>query len=420
MHNINKMLRLTSFIVFWACFTGVQTAAGAYHALLAEINSPEKSANCGVNVVGFTLDYFGHHVEVGPLAKALGTDATWSQGVNFLDVKNVLEHNGLSVSAYKQATIDDVVDSLAHAKPNAIALIHIKSGYGEIGHYAALLNPRPFGLFACDIGAVVGWQTQQQLRDGLAANFSGLFLLVVPITEEAGQVDRLADIAVAKEITINAGPISPGPGIFDITCLVNNSTDGPVDLVDAKGSCSCFRGAHLDPSSGKTIAPHRVVPVHLTFQRDQLGVGNIRRGVLLFFHGKKDYTLHVSIGGTISEDRPAIEPTWFPEELNFGAVGQKGDTPSQDFTVLLPDGASLGLPQSTSRDVAVVELDKAVSVERDDAGRLVHQFRVTLTRKEAGHLHETVTISTSDPHLPTVAIPIEADVKSNAGDQASR
>lgn len=270
------------------------------------------------------------------------------------------------------------------------------------------LDGGPKGLFVADIGGYVGWESLADLNNRLGADFSGLVMFVRPGGAPAATHAWPSD---SKQIILDAGEIAAGPGMIQIPFLLKDTSDKPIGIATARGTCFCFRGATID-TPNQQIAPGKTGKIILRFKRDVIGIGNIEREVLFQFTNNPNHWLKVVVHAHITATHPPIQLTWYPSQVNLGVVKNTKSLAGEEFTVLTPKGESLGQPISSSKEVSIIVLANPGGVpQTDDFGRTVHNYVIDLSKLSKGFVNDMVTITTTDKHVPKIVIPISGEVE---------
>lgn len=387
------------------CYT-----VAAVPTLFAEVHGNEMATNCGLNVTAFALGYFHKGINLRGIAAALRLGGDWEQAANMLLLKRVLAGAGLRVSAYKHADFSDIMRLVSKKPKERLAIIFLKNdmSIGRFGHYVVLMHGGRAGFFVVDIGEYVGWESKADITNRMGQSFSGLLLLVrpggAPVARHIFRLD-------AKQVLINAGDIASGPGMLHIPLLLKNTSDRPISIAIARGTCFCFRGAKIVGGDGR-ITPGKVGKIMMKFKRDIIGIGNIEREVLFSFAGYPNHFLRVVVYAHMTTAHPPVQLTWYPQAINLGLVRNNSVLGGQEFTVLTPKGVSLGFPAASSKVIRVIRLgDSGGQREVDDFGRTVHEFVVDLSNLPAGEVDQNVTIRTTDKYIPKIVIPITGQVE---------
>jgi len=96
-----------------------------------------KTENCGLYAAVFVLDWFGVPVDTSQLEHELEVGSHWERPTALLLLKQTFETRKLSIGAYKDATLDDV---LAAVDNQRVCLIHVKSTHDvKEGHFYLLV-----------------------------------------------------------------------------------------------------------------------------------------------------------------------------------------------------------------------------------------------------------------------------------------
>jgi hypothetical protein len=381
----------------------------AVPTLFAEVHGNEMATNCGLNVTAFALGYFHKGINLRRIAAALQLGGDWEQAANMFLLKRVLDGAGLRVSAYKHANFPDIMRLVTKKPKERLAIIFLKNdmSIGRFGHYLVLMHGGRAGFFVVDIGEYVGWESMADITNRMGQSFSGLLLLVrpggAPVARHIFRLD-------AKQVLINAGDIASGPGMLHIPLLLKNTSDRPISIAIARGTCFCFRGAKIIEHNGK-IAPGKVGKIVMSFKRNLIGIGNIEREVLFSFAGYSNHFLRVVVYAHITTAHPPAQLTWYPQAIDLGQVRNRNLLGGQEFTILTPKGIFLQTPDVSSKSIQVIRLEDSVGQSQvDDFGRKAHEFVVDLSNLPAGEVDQKITIRTTDKYIPKIVIPITGRV----------
>ena len=326
-----------------------------------------------------------------------------------LRIKQSLVSAGLRVAAYKGATFSDIAGGLSKDPRNSLAIIFLKNdlGVGQFGHYMALLDGGPKGLFVADVGGYVGWESLADLNSRLRAGFSGLVMFVTP-----GGAPTVAQVFPldAKQVSLRVGEIAAGPGLIHIPFLLQNTARKPIRIAMARGTCYCFRGATIE-APNHAISPGRTGTIVLKFKRSVIGIGNIEREVLFRFANGPKHVMEVVVHAHITATYPPIQLTWYPSQIDLGVVRRRSKLSGEEFTVLVPKGISLRPPICSSRYLSVIAVAGAGGApQTDDFGRTVRNYVIDLAKLPKGFVNDKITILSTDKHVPKIVIPITGQV----------
>lgn len=380
-----------------------------------EVHGDTTAASSAVNVTAFSLIYFRRPVNMDNIALALGAGATWSRSVSLARVGRVLENAGLRVSTAKKVTFRKIAVMLSKRHRVGVAIIyleHLHLAGDRPQHYLALLESGPNGLCLADPGAYIGWLSMDYLRTHLGPDLGHQCLFVQP----GGAPQAVATYALTspREIVLNIGEIAAGPGLLRIPFLLHNTQKHPIGIGFAKGTCFCFKHATIDTTNHR-IQPEKTAKIVLSFDRSEIGTGNIVREVLISFVGYPHHWLRVLVKCHITAKHPPIQLTWYPQTFCLGVVRKPDALGCEEFTVLTPKGISLRSVTVSSKSIRVIPLNNpGGKPEIDEFGRAAHEFVVDLSRLPAGAVNQTVTVETTDKYVPNIVIPITGRIEGRA------
>ncbi len=377
-------------------------------SLFTEVHGDVMAANSALYATAFTLRFYRKTFRTRALAKHLGLGRAWMTGTKIGEISSALRAAGLRVGTMKVRSFKSLMAYL-YQGPNRAAIIRVKKWrvFGAHSrHFAVLL---PVGNRRCllaDVGVYTAAVSERLIGKILLRRIGHRCLVVRPGgSPAAGPLVHLSD---AKVITVDAGDVAAGPGMFVARFRLKNDGDAPVAIGVAKGTCFCFRGARILGKS-QTILPGSVGTVALSFDRRDLGAGAIVRVATIAFTGTPPRIVTVVVRCDISESRHSAQLTWFPERVSTGILRPPITAVSELITVLVPKGVTVGAPTISGKFAAIVR--SAPLNRADKFGRVIERFNIKLRPTRPGPFRVVVRFRTSDIHVPKIAIPITGAVR---------
>lgn len=379
--------------------------------LFGEAHGKEMAFNRRLDVTAFTLGYFQKPFNLPSLAASLGSGSAWAQKITAQQMGRVMKNSGLLVVAKKGLTFADLAKRLAKGSRPEVAILFLgnASGIDQLGYCLALTRYCKKGFYDVDISGHEGWLSLQDAKNWLGHYFKGSCLLVR--AGDAPEPSRVYSLNRSREIVLNIGEISSGPGIIEVPFLLHDTLDRAISIRSARGSCFCFKGAEI-AGTYRSILAGAVGKVVLSFSRAEIGVGIITREVLISLKGYRGHFVKVLVKCHITATHPPIQLTWYPQAIDLGVVRESVLVAAQGFTVLTPKGVSLKTASASSKVVAVTRLgNRGGEPQTDSFGRTAHEFVVHFIHLPLGAINQKITIRTTDKYVPKIVIRITGQVE---------
>ncbi len=362
--------------------------------------------NCGVNAAVFLLHWFDLSVDLPRLQDELEVGSHWEQATSMLLLKKSLEANGLSVSAYKNATLDETLVGLDETH---VCLLHVNRG-GDLkkGHFYLVPAVANGSVLLVDPARDYEWVTVDEYKRQFAEMYSGYYLSVSRSTKPSPREYTLAE----KVIEVDVGVATNDPGTLIVTIPVINTKQVPIIIESAKGSCSCFETAAFRGDHPTRLEPGEKQSLELKFNRSSLGLGGVQRYVSLHLRDTEARDLEIKVSVRVVERPVEQRVVWFPQKIDYGLVKDADIFQKpQELTVSLPPGVILGdiIPSSSNVVVKAVGEEKNAD-ESNQVMRRVYRFEVAINAVQPGPLKEKLLISTTDTNYPILEIPLVGEL----------
>jgi ABC-type bacteriocin/lantibiotic exporter with double-glycine peptidase domain len=170
------MKRLLMFLLPVLCISRQSYAQAPTNALPA--NGSPKTENCGLYAAAFVLEWFDVPVDTLQLESELDVGTHWARATSLSLLKRKLEIKNLSVSAYKEANLDEV---LADLDGKHVCLIHVTStNTAKEGHFYLLIDSNGNKVLLVDAGKNFEWIPVDEFKRRFATIFSGYYLSISP------------------------------------------------------------------------------------------------------------------------------------------------------------------------------------------------------------------------------------------------
>jgi len=375
-------------------------------SLVLQEFSDLKIDNCGLNAAVFLLDWFDVPIDLSDLQNELQVGLNWERSTSMLSLKESLEANGLRVSAYKEATLDDTLTGL---DGKHVCLLHVGTGEDpKAGHFYVVPAAANGSVLVVDVARHYEWVQTAEFRSQFAKSFSGFYLSVSRENQAAPRTYTLNE----PMIEIDLGDIPSGQGILKVQISVGNRKTVPLIVESVKGSCDCFKGAVFKGATPQKLEPTELQVLELSFERSKLGVGSVVRDVHLYVRDTETRDVVIRVKAHVLQTPPEKQISWLPERIDFGLIRDPSLLQKpQILTIMVPRGVSIQEVKPDSSNVVV----KAVSTQESGAdsgrdNRQVYRFEVTLPAVRPGPLREKILVTTTDTNYPRIEIPLVGEV----------
>jgi hypothetical protein len=196
------------------------------------------------------------------------------------------------------------------------------------------------------------------------------------------------------------GKVQRGTPLQHAFRVVNTSTV-PLEILYVRGG---GRSRLIARSSKKVLQPNEEGRIEVTIDTQS-------------FLNTRTFTvfLTLSCNGRLKEHRLWVQAdsredlAFFPDSIDFGKI-TRGDTPTQCMIVAVPDQPNLQVKAATCENKFI-----QVKVEELDRGKTRAFYQVSATVRAdilEGKLHEAVELSTNNPAMPRLLVPLWAVVES--------
>src|SRR5580704_11782476 len=167
-------MRKTVILALVCVTIGVGLYAQADSDILPELYDV-KVDNCGLNAALFLLYWFDLPVGISQLQSELRVGPHWELPTSMLLLKKEFEVKGLTVNAYKDATLDEV---LASVDDKHVCLLHVNIENSKEGHFYLVTAVQSRGVLLVDAMKSHDWIQVDDFKNQFAKSFSGYYLSV--------------------------------------------------------------------------------------------------------------------------------------------------------------------------------------------------------------------------------------------------
>ena len=152
-------------------------------SLVLQEFSDLKIDNCGLKAAVFLLDWFDIPIDLSDLQNELQVGLNWERPASMLSLKESLEAEGLRVSAYKDATLDEMLTGL---DGKHVCLLHVVTVEGpKAGHFYLVTAAAKGRVLVVDSARHYEWVQTAEFKSRFAQSFSGFYLSVSRENQEA-------------------------------------------------------------------------------------------------------------------------------------------------------------------------------------------------------------------------------------------
>lgn len=377
-------------------------------AILRELPDA-KLSNCGMKVAMFVLDWYKASVEVERLENDLDVGHHWARPASLEQMKRIFESSGLTVNAFQDASIEDIVARIAE---NQVCLLHLQHSDTKEGHFLLFLARRRSEVFVVDAGNYQDWVTIDELRDKLPTAFSGYCLFISKSSSDSASLQYTLS---EKSIEIDLGDIPNEPRTLVVPLAVVNTNQVPIIIEQTAGSCACFKEASFRGKHPARLEPGDTGLLEIKFDRYAMGTGDIQRHAILQLRDTGPRELEIRVSARIPHRMLEQRVVWFPTRIDYGLVRDRARLGKpQFFTVSLPKGTNIGQVTASSSNIVIKAAEEeAGDIGDGNAARRVCRFEVTVIDAQAGPLTEKISVSISDTNNPIIEIPLVGELVRN-------
>jgi hypothetical protein len=363
----------------------------------------EAISNCGLNVSLFSLQYLSKPVTAQELSNKLHIGLRRDYPCSLLEIKDVLLGYGLAVNAFKEGTVGDLIQA---SKEGDVIIFHLDDKSTQ-GHYMILLSHRRDELLLVDPGegAGVQWVEENAFRENAKDIFTGTFMVV----SKEGSENYLP---ITAERSSYHAHVKLGSGRIKVPVPLSNPGNKEVIVTMLKGDCGCFKGGTPMPF---TLEPYSRGILTFEFERDALGVGTVRRQVVLFTgQDPQKLTPITLLDLTVDVESPPPEDLllWYPHQIDLGVIPNvESVPPHNEIRLHIPRTVQIIsiTPSSGLVHVHQVGNDNTSSVAIDRGGWV--SYDLSLAQPKGKNLNESITIRSNDQLNPTIIIPITGEIR---------
>ncbi|MBN2584818.1 MAG: hypothetical protein JXL80_17270 [Planctomycetes bacterium] len=375
--------------------------AAVDYPLVADELGSQRIENCGVRACAFTLRFFGRDMKLAELAEQLAVGLHWERACSMRQLKDVFAAAGLVVVAYKEATLEDMVERLNNG---GIGIMHVNVRGNRLGHYHVLAAVSKEVLLI-DAGAREERLSLPEFYERFRNRNTGFFLHVSEAdTREAKREYTLRETL----IDVDLGTVTSGQGQLVAEIPVRNPRRVPLSITEAKGSCSCFMAARF--KSGGTSVPSGGADIlEIVHDRAKFGLGDVQRSVVVLLKDTGEHAVRIILRAHLEGARREERIAWIPETLDYGLVDDVEDfRVPQRITIILPRDVSIVRTSTSSDHVILVQKEDAPEPETGET-HLLHRYDVVLSDIHASRIQESVVFELTEETMPRITIPIKGE-----------
>lgn len=138
--------------------------------------------NCGLNACTFVAHWFDCFVDAYGMLGDLEIGAHCEQPASLLSLKKYFEARGLKVSAYKQASFEEMLTGLDGKQ---VCIFHVNIEDSWAGHFYVIVAATKTHVLLVDAAKEFGWVPINKFKETFAESFSGFYLCISRPAEAA-------------------------------------------------------------------------------------------------------------------------------------------------------------------------------------------------------------------------------------------